>query len=224
MSSVEQRVVLADDEQYWRNIVSGALLVALRERDSREPNISLAEGSLQLLQEVFSGATPDIVILDNDYQQGDYKAWRVSEGVVEGVANNLEVDFNPIKKPDRGGWTVIGEMPDDLYNPNSINFGLILRFLGYGGKIIVVSSDPPEPGHILRELEKLNVHLRTFNVEINNPIDAVICKPSRHYPNDFEFATEITDQTFDGSLRWKYQRIKAESFSVAVGELLKVLN
>ena len=224
MLSVERKVVLADDEQYWRKIVSGALLVALRERDSREPSVNQAEGSLQLLEEVFFGTTPDIVTLDHDYEQGDYNAWKVSEGAIEGVAKNLGVDFNPIKKPDRGRWTVIGEMPDDLYYPNSINFGLILRFLGYGGKIMVVSSDPPEPGYILRELEKLNVHLRTFNVEINNPIDAVICKPSRHYPNDFKFATEITDQTFDGSLRWKYQRIKAESFSVAVGELLKVLN
>jgi len=221
MAIIERKVVVADDENRWRQIVGMAWMTAFRERGSEDPEVSLVNGSAQLLEEVLTKSKPDVVVLDHDYKQGDYRSWEITEALVEDMALKLGIDFNPIKKPDRGGWSMSGVMPDDLYYPSSINFGLILRYLGFTGKIVVVSSDPPEADYILRELNELNAHLKNFDMEVGSPIDAVICKPSKYHPKNFEFATKISDDTYDKRLRWTYQRIEAENFSVAVGELLK---
>lgn len=135
-----------------------------------------------------------------------------------------EVDFAPIKLPDRGNWLVSGVMPDDLYFPSSVNFGLLLRYLGFEGKIVVVSNDPPGPDYILKELGDLNEHLLNFGVSaVDSPINAVMGKPSRYRPNDFDYATRMEDDSIFGGKRWDWQRIEADNFSVAVGELLQEL-
>lgn len=214
-------VVVADDEPYWLAQTGAAWDAAIRERGV-EGGVSLVNGCQDLLEKVLLGVKPAVVVLDHKYEQ-NYRLWKPTEAMVGDIAVRLGVDFGPIKKPDRGGWNMSGVMPDDLYYPNSVNFGLLLRYLGFTGKIAVVSNDPPEPDYILRELGDLNEHLQNFGVSVNSPIDAVMGKPSRHFPNDFDYATRIKDDSIFGGKRWDWQRVKAENFSVAVGQLLEEL-
>ncbi len=75
MAIIERKVVVADDENRWRQIVGMAWMTAFRERDSEDPEVSLIDGSAQLLEEVLTKSKPDMVVLDHDYKQGDHKSW-----------------------------------------------------------------------------------------------------------------------------------------------------
>ncbi len=214
---VDYGVVVADDEKWWAERTAGAWKEALT-KEGVNSGIKVVSGYQELLKSI--KMTPALIVLDHKYEE-NYRLWRPEEVELENLAREMGVDFNPIKKPDRGGW-IVSDMPDGLYHPNSVNFGLLLRYFGFTGKIVVVSSDPPEPDYITRELTDLNTHLGSFDLEVSDPIDAVVCKPSRYHPNQFQYATQRRAST-QGEIWWDYQQIEGEDFSVAIGQLLRTL-
>lgn len=173
------RILLVDDEPdaLAKNIA--ALLQSLS-TDVDQLEISAGSDISNLIDTALSHQ-PEIVVLDNHYKQ-DYQLWKPTEEQLEMLAQKYGVNFAAIKKPDRGGWSIGGAMPDSLYIPNSTNFALLLRYFGFGGKIIVSSGDPPSDKHIERKRVALNDHLAKFSAgQVNQPIiNGVIVKGFRN--------------------------------------------
>lgn len=215
------KVVVADDEAGVAKRTKIMWEKALQDKGGFGFEVSTVTGYEELLQTALIGVSPDVVVLDHKYEE-DYGSWRPTEEGLERIASAAGLDFAPIKKPDRGGWEVSGEMPDDLYHPNSVHFGLLLRYLGFTGKIVVVSNDPPEPDYVLREFSDLNTYLDKFGITVIDPIDGVLLKPSRYEPNKFSYATRYAP-SFLGGNRWDWQNVEGETFAVGVGSLIDEL-
>ena len=158
---------------------------------------------------------PDIIVLDDRYKD-NYHLWKFDGGQIEALAQKFGVDFNPIRKPDRGRYTVIGEMPDDLEHPSSTHFALLLRYFGYSGKIVVTSGSPPEPEYVERERKALNDYLaKSGTSPVNSTvIDGVATKSFKSH--DQYWATGKSQ--WGG---WDYHEIKDASYSQSLNQLIR---
>ena len=212
------KVVMADDEESraaWTNKAWVSLLQAEPSLGTPEV-ISATSGDNLLAQAIGLMDRPaDVVVLDDNYES-NYHGWEPTEGMLSLLAQKRGVAFEPIKKPDRGGWSVSGEMPDDLYFPNSTHFALFLRYLGFSGQIIVASSSPPNPDYIARETHSLNDYIRQFGAQVGEkPITGVVTKPSRE--DICSYAAKV------GKWGWDYKKIKVEEYSEAFQALVSIL-
>lgn len=206
------RIMVVDDENYVLKATKTRIKEVLGSVSQVE--VFSPGGTKDLLEKALL-ERPDFILLDDDYRYKEDE-FRINESDVESVANQFGVNFEPIKKPDRGNATVSGVMPGDLYWPDSINFALLLRFLNYKGKIIICSGAPPETERIQREINRLNEHLEKFGLKSNWPFDGVVTKPDRE--GHSEWAIEYRTDESLGSY-WKFNQ--SESFPQAFFELMK---
>lgn len=169
------RVLVVDDEQSSCDKNMAALQEALSPH-VKDLSVSSADNAFILLDMALT-QMPDMVVLDHDYTE-NLSNWKLNEMQIEDLAQKFGIKFDSIKKPDRDGWTVHGEMPDDLYFPSATSFALLLRYFGYEGKIVIASSGPPEPVNIERQILSLNNHLQKqgANPVAEKLIEGVILK------------------------------------------------
>lgn len=207
------RVLVVDDEADILDRNMAALREALSPHVGNLEVFS-ADSAVGLIDAALS-QMPEVVVLDDRYKD-NFELWRLEEQQLEALSQKFGVDFNPIRKPDRGGSTMIGIMPDDLYFPNSTNFALLLRYFGYSGKILVTSGSPPDPERIERDRADMNEHLvKLGEAPVNSVIiDGVATKSFRSH--DQYWAT--TKSRWGG---WDYHEIKDAPYSQSLNQLIR---
>lgn len=212
------KVVIADDEERmaaWTNEAWVSVLQAGSSPTTAEVITATSGDDLFAKALGLLDRPADVVVLDDQYQPNN-GGWKPTEEMLSLIAQKRGVALDPIKKPDRGNWSVSGVMPDDLYHPNSTHFAIILRYLGFSGTIIVASGGPPDPEYIEQEIRELNKHLSSFGVQVaGRPINGVVTKPSRD--NKSYFATNV------GRWGWEYTEVEANDYSNAFKALITAL-
>ncbi|HUD20054.1 MAG TPA: hypothetical protein VMR81_06460 [Patescibacteria group bacterium] len=212
------RVVIADDEegsaawtsQAWSSVLQASPSLA-------QPEILTAASGDDLMVKALGlmDRAADVVVLDNKYET-NWGDWKPTENMLSLIAQKRGVAFEPIKKPDRGNWSVSGVMPDDLYHPNATHFAILLRFMGFSGTIIAISNSPPQTKYIAKEIHSLNDYLQSFGTQVGeNPINAVLTKPSRYH--ECSYATGMDE------IGWIYKDIEISDFSEAIKALVNAL-
>lgn len=213
------KVVIADDEERiaawavdsWVSILQSTSPIGPAEVYSAKNGNDLLARALGLTERA-----ADVVVLDNRFKE-NYGSWRPTEEMLSLLAQKQGVPFEPIKPPDRGNSIVSGVMPDDLYHPSALDFSLLLRYLKFTGKIIVASGGPPEGDLIKIVIERLNDHLKQYDLKVGEkPIDGVVTKPSKY--NESDYATKITERGW-----WDYTNVKVEGYEDAFRALISAM-
>lgn len=166
-----------------------------------------------------NGRQAEIVCLDDNYDVYPitYHNWEPTEETLSFIAQKTAVDFEPLKKPDRGRCPLPGEMPDYLYRPNSAHFALLLRYFGFSGKIVVISKEFPELWYIYQEFKNLKEHLGKFGQQIGSKsVDAVL---QRRFLTKDECYYASSTYGFG----WNHKKISIENPSEAIRTVLESL-
>jgi len=207
------RILVVDDEADILDRNMAALREALSPHVG-DLTVFSADSAVGLFDAALS-QMPEIIVLDDRYRD-NFELWRLKEPQVEALAQKFGVDFNPIRKPDRGGSTMIGVMPDDLYFPSSTNFALLLRYFGYSGKIVVTSGDPPDPERIEKDRQEMNEHLaKSGTAPVNaTVINGVATKSFKSHDQNW-----ATGKSKWGG--WDYHKIKDAPYSQSLNQLIR---
>jgi|GEM_PF-3527302 len=139
-----------------------------------------------------SSGQADVVLLDHRYYD-NLKSWLPDPAQLARLAETTGVEFEAFIPTEIIRWDGSKYFEDNgagqLYYPSSISNSLLLRALGYQGKIFVVSSDPPEPAAYLQYVEKLRAAVPSFPAGL--PLNGMIHK-GKHTEQLF-YATEVDE-------------------------------
>ena len=194
--------VIADDRIEQAHSTQTAIMEAFAAGEISHGGVHIVQSATELMTVSLSGKSgdqADVVLLDDEYNK-NYQDWRQEYDFLVQLASQASVDFSHFKIPDRGGYTVIGKMPDDLYHPSSTNFAIVLRILGFKNNIFVVSSAPPDPEEIVGEQARL-AEFTPFYKPIF-PVNGVSTKKPDFF-NEIRYSREIKKGY------WNNQKIKS---------------
>ncbi len=165
--AVDRLVVVIDDQPHKRAETAGRLMGALQGLDatSRIENPTSLLAALNMALRGNDGNQATAVMLDHRFNQ-NFEQWQVDPADLNQLALSMGIDFSafmPVMHHGRDNReyyesTAVG----GLYYPDSISISLLLRALGFQGKIIVVSSDPPDPIRYIERAERLRDQVSSF--------------------------------------------------------------
>lgn len=173
-------VVVADDEIDIAEKTGQSLEQIFNEQAREDARVKIAQNAMDIFELALTGNAgrpADAVILDDAYIFGGESTWRPEPEDIIALANSSDINFSAFEKP-----VEIPPIKGSKYRPiellcmrsNSTNFALILRSLGYQGKIFVVSSAPPRPSEIRASLDQIRGAVSSFPDRL--PIDGVSYK------------------------------------------------
>jgi hypothetical protein len=170
-------LVIADDHPTYRRKTHEAVERALKLGEGNTGVVS-ARDSTDFFDKALvgkQGQQADVVLVDNDYSGNN--SWELDADRIAKFAGTLGRDFSPFvpeKVTRRDGTSYYKGVIGDLYYPDSVNYSLLLRALGFKGRIFVVSGDPPPAERFLERAEKLRELVPNFPSE--RPVTGVINK------------------------------------------------
>lgn len=175
-------VVIADDykgdRENTRRVVEEAL--GLTDQSS---GVIAAESAIEFFNTALrgkQGGQADVALVDHDYSYDNphRPKWRPEPDEIVRLAKTIGIDFSrstPVKKQRRDGTIYYAvEGMQGFYYPDSINYSLILRALGFEGSIFVVSSDPPPASLFIKPADRIRKAVLTFYP--GSPINGMISK------------------------------------------------
>ena len=169
--------VVADDEIDVAENTGRALKQVFQEQEQKDGNVKIAQNVMDKFELALAGNAgkpADVVILDDAYIQGG-GLWRPDSNAIIALAESSGISFFDFEKQVKDPWNTESRPIEVLCNGgNSTNFALILRALGYAGKIFVVSSAPPEPYEIRDRLNLIRIMVPNFPDKL--PIDGISYK------------------------------------------------
>lgn len=183
-------VVVADDEIDVAENTRQSLEQVWRKNHQNGRAVEIASNAMDIFRLALvgnAGKAADAVILDDAYIRNG-SLWRPNPDDVIALAKSSDVNFSAFEEeveiPPVKGATY---KPIELLcmQTNSTNFALILRALGYQGKIFVVSSAPPPPSWIRESLNQIRSVVPSFPEKL--PIDGVSHKRD-HDGHGLEYA------------------------------------
>lgn len=149
--------VIADDEEPIAQKTETAIIEGFSSGDLIHGGIFRAKNVMEMLKQALfgkSGGQADIVLLDDDYTRNS-GSWKARDEDMLLLAEQAGINFTPFLIPDRGGWSVVGQMPEDLHYPNSTHLSILLRIFNFNNDIFVVSRSPPDSRYITDEVNRL---------------------------------------------------------------------
>lgn len=160
-------VVVADDEIDVAERTKLSLERLWRDNHQNDQAVKIASDAMDIFRLALTGNAgrpADAVVLDDAYISGGDTIWRPKPDDIIALAKSSGVNFSVFEKPI------------ELFcmRSNSTHFALILRALGFQGKILVVSSSPPWPSEIRDSLDQIRKVVPSFSEKL--PIDGVSYK------------------------------------------------
>lgn len=158
---MRQTIVVADDTPTWRRrfqTVLGddtAVDAVVHSPDSAFGLFNLTLGLRG------NAAVPDLVVLDFDYT-ADLGSWLLDPILLRGIASMRGVDLNPLQ--NKLGHLTNSEHIDGLH------LAILLRYLGYGGNMIIASQVPPDVILVQKQMSLIRREFAKFAVALPSTI------------------------------------------------------
>lgn len=166
-------MVVADDEPSYRTSMAEEAELVCKPIGSYR--IAEVERFIDMLKQALmgnAGGPAHAVLLDDSYTNESYR-WTPKFDEAQALAQELGIDLSAYKPPSFKDGSYTPNALSGMWNTaSSTSYSLLLRALGYEGKILVLSSGPPDAERIEREhlevSELVASHPDTF------PVDGII--------------------------------------------------
>jgi len=180
-------VVVADDEERHRRNNSTFVTQALTNRGVHNPMVTSVSTFQDLCVQVFSGnkgIPATYVTLDNRYDYADNGEWEITRPFIQKLGEELHINAGKMQKLLEISHELNqGLKPQELFSAaNSVTLCLLLRILGFTGKIVVVSSEPPSIKYIEQFSSALFEYFPEEIKEGKLPFDGCVLKNNKGPP------------------------------------------
>lgn len=199
---VDRFIVVTDDVESLAKATQYEVNRYLQSNPEVTHRCEVASSFSKLLELAFNGNAgqpAEVILLDHNYAQAPTQWPRDFRHLVSQYAEARGIDVSDML-----------ENPDTLRifkNATSVNYALVLRALGFEGKIFVISSAPPDAQLIKYVTDLWNNSLPNHQVEF--PIQGYSMKAGR---DTLAYSTSTIAHPFqEGTIIWEPEYTEAES-------------